>query len=47
MGVNVIFNGHIYHFEDDTILDDILDQFADDVSETKKSNALLYDDELN
>ena len=46
MGVNIIFNGHIYHFEDDAALDNLLEQTADSVSETDKENALLYDDEL-
>lgn len=47
MGVNIIFNGHIYHFEDDAGLDELLDQTADSIGETPKSNDVLYDDELD
>ena len=47
MGVNIIFNGHIYHYDDDATLDELLDQTADSVKETPKSNAVMYDDELN
>lgn len=47
MGVNVIFNGHIYHFEDDATFDELMDQMADSVCETKRDNAILYDDEMD
>lgn len=47
MGVNVIFNGHIYNFNDDASLDELLEQTADSVSETDKDNAVLYDDEMD
>ena len=47
MGVNIIFNGHIYRFECDARLDYLLEETADSVEETEKSNAVLYDDELN
>lgn len=47
MGVNIIFNGHIYHFADDATLDNLLEQTASSVSETEKDNALLYDDEMD
>ena len=46
-GVNIIFNGHIYHFNEPAGLDMLLDQTADSVSETDRDNAVLYDDELN
>lgn len=46
MGVNIIFNGHIYHFDDDATLDELLDQTADSVEETRRDNAVLYDDEM-
>lgn len=47
MGVNVIFNGHIYHFGDDASLDELFDQTADSVCETNEDNAVLYDDEMD
>lgn len=47
MGVNIIFNGHSYHFDDDATLDELLDQTADSTEETKMENGVLYDDELN
>lgn len=45
-GVNIILNGHIYHFEEPAGLDMLLEQTANSVSETDKYNAVLYDDEL-
>lgn len=47
MGVNVIFNGHIYHFDDDATFDELLEQTADSVEETERENAVLCDDELD
>lgn len=47
MGVNIIFNNHIYHYEDDATFDDLLDQTAESVEETNRDNAVLYDDELD
>ncbi|WP_158584958.1 hypothetical protein [Lacrimispora algidixylanolytica] len=47
MGINMIFNGHIHHFDNDASLDNLLNETADSVSETKKDNAVLYDDEMN
>jgi len=44
-GNKYYLNGHIYHFEDDASLDMLLEQTADSVGETKKENAVLYDDE--
>lgn len=44
-GVNVIFNGHLYHFDDPVCLDVLLEQTADSISETNDDNAVLYDDE--
>lgn len=46
MGVNIIFNGHIYHFDEDATLDELLDQTADSAEETRRDNAVLYDDEM-
>lgn len=46
-GVNIIFNGHQYHFDEPVALDELLEQTADSISETDKDNAVLYDDELN
>lgn len=46
MGINIIFNGHIYHFNDDATFDAWLDQTADSVCETNKDNDILYDDEM-
>lgn len=46
MGVNIIFNGHIYHFEDDAALDCLLEQTASSMSETTMENNVLYDDEM-
>lgn len=46
MGVNVILNGQMYHFDDDTTLTDVLDQSADSVTSSGKLNDVLYDDEL-
>lgn len=46
MGVNIIFNGHMYHFEEDAGLDNLLEETADSVEETERENAVLYDDEL-
>lgn len=45
MGVNIILNGYLYHFEDDTVLDRLLDQTADGVDETLLENGVLYDEE--
>lgn len=47
MGVNVILNGQIYHFDDDTTLTEVLDQSADSVTSSRKLNDVLYDDELD
>lgn len=47
IGVNVIFNGHIYHFDNDVNLDGYLERCCESVKETDKENAVLYDDELN
>lgn len=46
IGVNVIFNGHIYHFDTDVNLDGYLERTCESVKETDKENAILYDDEL-
>lgn len=46
MGINIILNGLAYHFDDLDKLIDIFDQYADRVGNTKKENAVLYDDEL-
>jgi len=46
IGVNVIFNGHIYHFDNDVNLDGYLEQFCKSVKETERENGILYDDEL-
>lgn len=46
-GVNIIFNGHMYHFDEPAGIDLLLEQTADTVSDTSRDNALLYDDELN
>lgn len=43
----MIFNDHKYHFGGDASLDMHLDETAEGVSETKKDNAVLYDDEMN
>lgn len=42
----MIFNGQWYRFGDDVSLDILLDETAESVSETKKDNAVLYDDEM-
>ena len=42
----MIFNGHWYRFSNDASLDMHLDETAESVSETKKDNAVLYDDEM-
>lgn len=47
MGVNVILNGQIYHFDDDATLAEVLDQSADSVASSEKLNDVLYDDELD
>lgn len=47
MGVNVIFNGYIYHYDDDATFDELLEQTADGVEETERENAVLCDDELD
>lgn len=47
MGINIILNGHIYHFDEDVVLDEMLDQTADSVAETGRDNAVLYDDEMD
>lgn len=47
MGVNVILNGQIYHFDDDTTLTEALDQSADSVMSSENLNGVLYDDELD
>lgn len=46
-GVNIIFNGHRYHFNEPAGLDLLLEQTSDSVNETDEDNAVLYDDELN
>lgn len=46
IGVNVLFNGHIYHFDNDVNLDGCLEQCCESVKETDRENAILYDDEL-
>lgn len=47
LGINIIFNGHLYHFGEPAGLDMLLEQTADSASETDKDNAVLYDDELD
>lgn len=47
IGVNVIFNGYIHHFDDPAWFDTLLGRMADSVHETDKNNSVLYDDELN
>jgi len=46
-GVNIVFNGHIYHFDEPVGLDLLLERTADSMGETDKDNAVLYDDELD
>jgi hypothetical protein len=46
IGVNVIFNGHIYHFDSDVNLDGYLERCCITVRETDMENAVLYDDEV-
>lgn len=46
MGINVILNRRIYHFDDDAALNELLDQAADGAGETDRDNAVLYDDEV-
>lgn len=46
-GVNIIFNGHMYHYAYAATLDFLLDETADSVCETNRDNAILYDDELD
>ena len=46
MGINVILNGQIYHFDDDEALTEALDWLADSARSSDKANAVLYDDEL-
>lgn len=47
MGINVILNGQMYHFDDDTTLTEALDQSADSVTSSEELNNVLYDDELS
>lgn len=46
MGVNVIFNGRLYHFESDIDLDEILEKHANDQKPTCERNGVKYDGEL-
>lgn len=46
-GINVIFNGHLYHYDEPAGLAMLLEQTANNVCESDKDNAVLYDDELN
>lgn len=45
-GVNIIFNGHMYHFDEPAGLDTLFEQTADSVTASDKENALRYDDEM-
>lgn len=47
MGINIILNRRIYHFDDDAALNELLDQAADGAGETDRDNAVLYDDEMD
>jgi hypothetical protein len=44
---NIIFIRHLYHFDNDPILDILLDETTNGVSEINKNNTVLYDDEMN
>ena len=46
MGINVVLDGQLYHFDDEDELKDLLDSEADRVGSTGRENAVLYDDEI-
>ena len=46
MGINVVLDGQLYHFDDEDLLRYLLDREADRVGSTSRENAVLYDDEL-
>lgn len=46
MGVSVIFNGRLYHFESDIDLDNMLERHANDRKATRECNGVKYDNEL-
>lgn len=45
-GINVIFNGYLYHFNDPAGIEMPLEQMADSVTETDRGNAVMFDNEL-
>lgn len=47
MGVNIIFNDHIYHFDDDASPDNLLDETADGMSETKRDTRIAVNQLYN
>lgn len=47
MGVNVVFNGRVYHFDDEERFIDLIDSNCnDDYSTDRHINEVLYDDEM-
>lgn len=46
MGVSVILNGRLYHFESDIDLDNLLDSHANSRKPTCERNGVKYDSEL-
>lgn len=46
MGVSVILNGRLYHFESDIDLDEILEKYANNQKPTCERNGVKYDNEL-
>ena len=48
MGINVVFNGRVYHFDDKERFIDLIDSNCnDDYSTDRHINEVLYDDEMH
>lgn len=47
MGINVVLNGYVYHFDDEERFIDLIDSNCNDAYGTdRRINEVLYDDEM-
>lgn len=45
MGINIIVDNQLYHFDKKEYCIDLLDRYADDVMEVSETNGVLTDEE--
>lgn len=45
MGINIIIDNQLYHFDEKEYCTDLLDRYADDVMEVSETNNVLTDEE--